>query len=780
MARDENFDVAPNVAVAISAVARGGGYKQAKALWRQIKTTQFARLQANQSGVDTHQSGKITLADVHGAKMPVERLPVDELHALIGQQPAKDELLNVLGEVKLAGAFAREGVGGKRPRLNLLFAGNPGTGKTTFAELFIEELHRIGYLKNGKLVKAKIQDLLDGGHPEEAVKRLFEANRGGAIFIDELHQLRDTELGKRAFRSIIPYLGSEEYRDTVFIGAGYDDELRKLVELDPGGERRFTKVPFRDNSPEELGRIFDKQVNDRHLIVSPQARAEAINRLDAQRRQMKHFGNAGSVETIIEEAQKKRTRRLSSLDHDKLARDQLVRLLPEDFVQGTEVTPAQVWREIDALEGLPKVKAKLKEIASLVEFAKETGEDPFKYFDPYFVIEGPQGSGKNTLARIVARFAAAYHLTGSPELVEQQAAGLQGRFLGQTAGDVAELFDRAWGRTLVIRKAGGLAAAAGEYKTEAVKEMLSQMGTKRGRFVMVVMDDKAGVHDFLSLDNELASAFGNRLTTAPLTADDATRVLVKQLDAEGFDTSHVRDEIKHDMKHAAANSSWASGHDVRKLMGLIVRKQAQTYMQSARRGAPKRILGAAVTDAFATLSEEAHAPVARKPLERGVHRYATDLARAMKIGQKEELEVEAHLDDGDHELLHALALIDGEFKDQFNGDPQEQVRQEADPQSAYVERIAQAAQMKPRLIVERLKKMKEKIKRLITDEKLVQHFQYHCPYCGGVDSPACAYRNYPLEWRVEHSLKKPWTESIRTNRVVEEERETEHVVREEL
>lgn len=67
------------------------------------------------------------------------------------------------------------------------------------------------------------------------------------------------------------------------------------------------------------------------------------------------------------------------------------------------------------------------------------------------------------------------------------------------------------------------------------------------------------------------------------------------------------------------------------------------------------------------------------------------------------------------------------------------------------------------------RKVKAIVKKLTTTQ--VERFKYHCPYCGGIDSPSCGFINYPMSWKIEHSLRKPWNEDIVTEVDVEVERE---------
>ena len=60
----------------------------------------------------------------------------------------------------------------------------------------------------------------------------------------------------------------------------------------------------------------------------------------------------------------------------------------------------------------------------------------------------------------------------------------------------------------------------------------------------------------------------------------------------------------------------------------------------------------------------------------------------------------------------------------------------------------------------------------------IQRFVYHCPFCGRIDSPSCAYIGESMPWKLEKSLKKPWTEEIVTE--IEEEVEREVIVEEDI
>jgi len=66
-----------------------------------------------------------------------------------------------------------------------------------------------------------------------------------------------------------------------------------------------------------------------------------------------------------------------------------------------------------------------------------------------------------------------------------------------------------------------------------------------------------------------------------------------------------------------------------------------------------------------------------------------------------------------------------------------------------------------------LEAVQTKVRRLVSSVEVRERFVYHCPYCGGIESPTCAYMDHPLEWKIEHSLKKPWKEYVTVEKTIE-------------
>ena len=779
LAAQDSFLLTPGVSQALGQKLKGGGYEAAAEAWRAVKAAQFERhlKKAEQSNAVSSltELREILPEDIAAMKVSTKKTPQERLADMVGQKLAKDQIDAITKQAKVSALRAQEGLPDPaRVRLNLLFSGSPGTGKTTFAEILGALLQEIGYIKNPTVTKVTIQDLLSGS-PEATVKALFEQNRGGVIFLDEMHQLQDTAEGKRAFRAMIPYLADAAYADTVFIGAGYSDELGSLIrDVDPGAERRFTTVPFIDFKREELGKILDFKVKDVHLTMDEKTRDAALGFLDHRKRITKNFGNAGEIDIALGHAQKAQTLRIADLPASKITAQVLMQLLPEDFSIPKPITKEEFWAEMDQMSGWSDIKAQLKQMAASIEGAVKRGKAPTDAVEPYWIIDGPPGTGKTTLARMLSKFGAAYGLTAVPEVVDVQGANFQGEYVGQTAGIVQKQFEKAWGRLMFVDEVSGLAKSGGDFKFEAAKMILAQTENHRGKFMMVIADYAENINQFLKLDPGLPRRFGNRITLQPWTPQEATADLVKKLKEEGIDLSGLAPVFEKLFAELSKIPGYASGGDVRSLKVAIM-----ALLDATPDADTQEALKNFAELAFSSLIEKKKkdaGPSSQNPESSAP--VASAVATATKTEEKSKPTIS--LTKHDEKVLKAFDNTNQALGAKLNGLTAEQLSQiESDPNSEFAKKLAEQLKTTPEEAVKVLHKVKVKVKKLVQVKKqeLMQRFVYHCPYCGGIDSPRCGYINYPIEWKMEHSLKKPWTE-VKETTTTEEIEVTEERIQE--
>jgi len=190
------------------------------------------------------------LADDATVDLAAERASagVDEIiealdRDLVGLRPVKTRINEIAALLLIDRVRTRFGLSAGPPSLHMSFTGNPGTGKTTVALRMARLLHRMGYLRRGRVVSVTRDDLVGQyvGHTAPKTKEVLNRAMGGVLFIDEAYYLyradKERDYGQEAIEILLQYM--ENYRDDlVVIMAGYADRMETFFSSNPGMSSR--------------------------------------------------------------------------------------------------------------------------------------------------------------------------------------------------------------------------------------------------------------------------------------------------------------------------------------------------------------------------------------------------------------------------------------------------------------------------------------------------------------------------------------------------------------
>lgn len=285
--------------------------------------------------------------DVSGdAEQAAEKLAAlhAELERLVGLDGVKRDVVTLTKLMQMV--TIRQAAGLSAPPLNrhLVFAGNPGTGKTTVARLYGGFLAALGLLSRGHLVEADRGDLVGEyvGHTAPRTTAVFRRALGGVLFIDEAYSLVPqgnlTDFGAEAVSTLVKLM--EDHRDeVVVIMAGYPVEMNRLLESNAGLASRFTRtLRFEDYSAAELVRIVRHQADSHEYTVVPET-TEALHGYFETLPRGEQFGNGRSARQVFQLMTERHAQRvaelcLSTADLAAAGPELLTALLPADLPPG--------------------------------------------------------------------------------------------------------------------------------------------------------------------------------------------------------------------------------------------------------------------------------------------------------------------------------------------------------------------------------------------------------------------------------------------------------------
>lgn len=478
--------------------------------------------------------------------------------------------------------------------IHMVFMGNPGTGKTTVAEMMGMIYKKMGVLSKGHVHSVDRVDLVGEyiGQTAPKVKQAISDAKGGVLFIDEAYSLsRENSDSKDFGREVIEILVKEMSDgdgDLVVIAAGYPKEMEYFINSNPGLKSRFKLFfNFPDYLPQDLSEIGLLAMEKKEISLVPEAKIKIDEIIvKAYRDRDKTFGNARYVNDLIEKAKINMALRIMEMENlDELDEDTLKTVILEDVekidIERSKSIPhipideellQEAFDELNKLIGLDRVKQEIIETVGVVRYHLETGKNVLNNFYLHTVFIGNPGTGKTTVARILTKIYKALGILERGHMVETDRQGLVAGFIGQTAIKTAEKIDDAMGGVLFIDEAYSLNSGGNQsdYGSEAIQTLLKRMEDKRGEFFVFVAGYPENMERFLKANPGLQSRFDKILKFEDYSPSQLTEIAISMFDERELILTEGAQAVLLDYLNGISNKKDKYFGNARKVRKIVI------------------------------------------------------------------------------------------------------------------------------------------------------------------------------------------------------------------
>ena len=345
---------------------------------------------------------------------------IERLESLVGLENIKQSIMAHASLVNLNRRRMELGLFNHMPPMHMVFTGNPGTGKTTVAELIGEIYYGMGVLSSGHLVEVDRSKLVGQflGDTEKNTLNAIKSAAGGVLFIDEAYNLftNDTDrrdYGHRVIETLLTYLSMEQ-TNMIVVLAGYTVEMEHLLQSNPGLKSRFSYIfHFNDYTPEQLMKIGGFVMKKEQYKITPEAEKKLTQYvINAYNNKDEHFGNGRFITRLLTtKIIPSVSDRLYKMPAESVTELDLVTITEADIPEVEDRQKMRTWdsaiiddalEQLDELAGLENVKKALRDYVVMLH-ASFVHKTPMagNYMTWNFL--GNTGSGKSTVAEILCR-----------------------------------------------------------------------------------------------------------------------------------------------------------------------------------------------------------------------------------------------------------------------------------------------------------------------------------------------------------------------------------------
>ena len=246
----------------------------------------------------------------------------------------------------------------------------------------------------------------------------------------------------------------------------------------------------------------------------------------------------------------------------------------------------EILEEINSMIGLAEVKSVIMEVRAFAEIQKQRTSQQLLSENTvlHSVFKGNPGTGKTTMARLLARLYKEMGILQKGHLIEVERADLVGEYIGHTAQKTKEQVKKALGGILFIDEAYSLARGGEkDFGREAIDVLVKAMEDYKNDFILILAGYRQEMNDFMTSNSGLESRFPLHIDFPDYSSDELLEITMLMYGKRQYSTTNDACALlKKNLGYITVNYAGAHGNarTVRNLVESSLRMQALRLVNS--------------------------------------------------------------------------------------------------------------------------------------------------------------------------------------------------------